>query len=95
MLAFVRNNTVRTTVVSRPGSEDAVESPATKRRKIDHIGDTATGMETSRKTRSQGRRLENNTKSEYEPVVIPDSADEEDGEKEDEEYQPGMSLRLV
>ncbi|GBF60910.1 postreplication repair E3 ubiquitin-protein ligase [Trichophyton mentagrophytes] len=94
MLALVRNNAVHTTVVSRPGSEDAVESPATKRRKIDHTGgDTATGLETSRRTRSQGRRLVNNTKSEDEPVIIPDSADEEDGEfKEDEEYQPDDGL---
>ncbi|OAL70430.1 hypothetical protein A7D00_5396 [Trichophyton violaceum] len=93
MLAFVRNNPIHTTLVSRPGSEDAVESPATKRRKIDHIGgDSATGLETSRRTRSQGRRLENNAKSEYEPVIIPDSADEEDGEKEDEEYQPDDGL---
>ncbi|EFR04767.1 postreplication repair E3 ubiquitin-protein ligase rad18 [Nannizzia gypsea CBS 118893] len=94
MLAFVRNNAVHTTLVSRPGQEDVVESPATKRRKINHSGgDTAMALDTDRRTRSQARRLEHSIRLDHEPVIIPDSADEEEeAEKEEEEYQPDDGL---
>ncbi|KAM5446459.1 E3 ubiquitin-protein ligase rad18 [Microsporum audouinii] len=80
ILAFAKNNTIHTALVSRPGSEEAVEGPASKRRKIDSSGgDTATPLATGRRTRSQARRSE----PEDEPVIIQDSADEEEYEPDD------------
>ncbi|KAK2877210.1 hypothetical protein FQN49_001334 [Arthroderma sp. PD_2] len=87
MLAFARNNAVCTTLVSRPGSEDSAEGPASKRRRIDvPAADTVSTSTSSngRMTRSRARKSpENGVRPEDEPVVIQDSADDEDYEPDD------------
>ncbi|KAF3483314.1 postreplication repair E3 ubiquitin-protein ligase rad18 [Arthroderma uncinatum] len=90
ILDFARKNTIRTTLVSRPGSEDNAEGPASKRRRIDSsaAADSASTSDTARRTRSQARKSENGARAEDEPIVIQDSADDED-------YEPGMNLRFL